>query len=286
MLKFYLQLENQKKKPTLDCLNSLNLNKSEIFLNSKPLSLLYFSKTLFTAEQVLRDNDRRFKFIVYQVTEQDYVYSNLIHITRYSRNFFNSEFFLHLSDYRISKIITTKIYKLVNFSTEHTLINKLLKFENLNNLLIRNTLFWEFFLKTSRIFNCQLQKFIKNARTDLFLNEVVMPALHTPTVSAFKNLITTSFSKILIFFSSPIRLKHLINCTNVNENDPVFYLKNPKITLIFKEVIGDFTTKYFINSKNFINNTNLIPNSDFFFLLKKKILKTLDYQKFNTSITP
>lgn len=92
-LKFCFQLKSSKTYIN-DYLCVLNLNKLETFLNSKPLTLLYLSKIFFTAEQILRDNNRRFKFIIYQITERDYMYDNLINVTRYSRNFANFEFFL------------------------------------------------------------------------------------------------------------------------------------------------------------------------------------------------
>lgn len=284
-LKFWSRSKSALGAHVGDYLNTVNLNKLETFSNPEPLTLLYLSKMFFMAEQVLRAPRSKFKFILYQVTERDYTYDNLINITRYSKNLADFEFFLFWSNYKISKTVDNKIHKLLNFSAEPSLTDKLLRFENLNNSFAKNALFGEFFSETSNVFNCHLWP-TRNGHVDSFLSVTTLTPFPFCSPSPFKNLAATSFFKILIFFSSPVYLKYLINRTDAIGADSCFYLKNPSSALIFKEVIGNFVTKHFMNSKYFINSTNLIPNSDFFFLLKKKILKTFDYQKFNTNITP
>jgi hypothetical protein len=276
---FYLK--NYRK---LESLPNLTIFENSQYFNE----FLFLSKTtkiLTNTKYFLTFLENKLKCVFFQIDLYDYLNPFFINLNKYSKNFLTTEYLLPFINNPADSgfKLLNRILKLLTFISHLITRDEFKKFNDLTPsaaqsfFFIENDFFFKFIIN-DRI-GCST---LKKSKNFFYFKNFELSTKNFAAYN-FRGTMTTSYLQILILFNNPSYFKNLILqiiCQNNAQNS------FEKTFLMCKEIFTNFYNNYFTHNKALVSNSNLIPNCYFFFILKKKIIKTFEHQKFNSAIIP
>ena len=228
-------------------------NKIRLFKFLNFFSKFFFKNIFF--------NDKIFN--IFFLNKYDWLNNYMTRLTK-------SSFRFNFNDYFISKNLISKKNNFLNF----------LNFNDINENFYQNSYYFIFktkkknpqsFHTTYNYLNFQLNKLKKKSKiVQKFNSKSIL------NFNFFSNFnIFNKFELIILFFFKSFFLKYLFFNSNIFNKNNILKNKISNFLTFFK----DF---FFYSKRNFFFLNNLIPNTNFNYIIKKKMLKIFNYSKFPT----
>ncbi len=221
----------------------------------------FYTKTTFL-NFILYKKNYKYNSTFFKLLKFDWIDENTTRLTRTS-------FKLNPSDYFF-----------INFNFNDKCINKINTFVNYYNsndqFFQDNFFFLKNFSKKKKIFTNK----IKSKETYLYnnINPYLLFFKNNKIIkfNLFKKIkFFNTFEFFLLFFFNPFFFK-LNYFKQIFKNQQNFYSFN------FINIFSYFKDYFFNTNKNYFFNTNIVPTVNFFYLIKKKMLKVFNYSKFSS----
>lgn len=256
------------------------LKKNNIFLKLRYKNLIKFfsfSKFFF----IFLNNNFKKKFIkscdVFKLSKYDWLSDDLAKLTKNSIKFNTNDFifFMISHTFKNNNLKLIKLFNLYNyndvffennffifFNTFDKFFNKKNKFNKFNN---------KFFLKNINTHFNFSKNFLPHPQITYKKNFLKLKSVFNISNNKFLNLFYkfNKFEIIILFFFKPLFLKFItlsLNSQKFNYNNIISYVNN----------------YFFYSSNNIFFSNNILPNEKFFYIIRKKMLKTFNYNKFST----
>lgn len=234
--------------------------------NSKIFSYLVNSKITFSSFRSFQYLEEKKNINLFKLYSYDWITENLARLTKTSKRY-------NFSDYVSTNINFDNYFTLNSYCITNSFLN-----------YYKNDKFFEnnfFFLnkKSDKKFSNSLSKYKINLKNKSFSKNYFKNNINKNYSLQFynKNFFKIPFSKLeltFFFFSSPLFFK--ISKTYKN----LFKIQD---SFSFFNVFSLIADSYFYSNKNTFFFNNIIPSVNFYYVVKKKMLKIFNYSKFSSS---
>jgi len=263
--------------------NFFNLNT--INSNLHPFFMLTFStfhyKNIFIKKMKTRNLE------IFKLNKSDWVSINLARLTRSSFKLDDSDIFYFNSIYK--SLQNFNLIPIINsFNHNDLLLENNFFFINLmdysSNFFFNNLYFWNAVSTYHyKLNNSSFYFFLKKLKSSSNPSSPINSFYHNRIFDKNSNFLNFNnffyFNKtevIVFFFFNSILFKYFFVSNKKNFNN---------LTKSFKNSLFSLVDSFFYSFNSNLLLNNLIPNSNFTFLIKKKMLKIFSYSKFSVTTT-